>query len=87
MARLLWLAKSDPEEFSFDDPRRAPKGRARWGTGSGTNAFRSPVTLETLRSLPGLEGMDLLRRGNRLSVLPVTAAHWTLIQKAGGTRR
>jgi predicted RNA-binding protein with PUA-like domain len=40
-----------------------------------------PITLATLRehATGALEGFALLKRGNRLSVLPVSAAHWKFI--------
>jgi predicted RNA-binding protein with PUA-like domain len=38
-----------------------------------------PITLDQLRGMPELEGMELLRRGSRLSVTPVSAAHWARI--------
>jgi predicted RNA-binding protein with PUA-like domain len=40
-----------------------------------------PVTLTTLRehAAGALKDFALLRRGNRLSVLPVSAAHWRFI--------
>ena len=34
------------------------------------------VTLAEMKLEPGLEGMRLLMRGNRLSVMPVDKAHW-----------
>ena len=42
------------------------------------------VALETLRQDPKLEGMMLLRRGSRLSIQPVSAAHFKHILKLGG---
>jgi len=38
-----------------------------------------PITLERLRLVPGLKDFPLIQRGTRLSVLPVSAAHWHLI--------
>ena len=37
------------------------------------------ITLDELKSHPKLEGMTLLRKGNRLSVMPVDAAEWKYI--------
>lgn len=34
--------------------------------------FAEPVTLDSLKSVPALKNMELLRRGSRLSVQPVT---------------
>ncbi len=43
--------------------------------------LKHPITLAMLREHAdrGLEGMALLRRGNRLSVSPVSDAHWQFI--------
>ena len=38
--------------------------------------FSRPLPLKELRAEPGLEGMILLRRGNRLSIMPVDKEHW-----------
>ena len=39
------------------------------------------VPLAELRTTPGLEDMVTLRRGNRLSITPVTADEWRIIEK------
>ncbi len=41
--------------------------------------FERPIPLEELREVPELAGMELLRRGSRLSVQPVSAAHFAVI--------
>lgn len=41
--------------------------------------FARTVTLVELRATRGLGGMKLLERGNRLSITPVSAAHWKRI--------
>jgi len=40
--------------------------------------------LPELRSTPDLEDMIVLRKGNRLSITPVEAKHWTKILKMLG---
>ena len=42
-----------------------------------------PLSLDRLRREPGLKGMELLRKGSRLSVQPVRAAEWSLILRLG----
>ena len=37
------------------------------------------ITLTELKDRPELEGLALIRRGNRLSVMPVSEAHWHFI--------
>jgi predicted RNA-binding protein with PUA-like domain len=43
--------------------------------------LKHPITLATLRkhSSGALKGLALLQRGNRLSITPVSAAHWKFI--------
>jgi predicted RNA-binding protein with PUA-like domain len=43
--------------------------------------FPRPLSLDELRGVPALAGMELLRRGSRLSVQPVTAAEFRAIQQ------
>ena len=38
--------------------------------------LKRTISLDELKGDPALEGMALLRKGNRLSVMPVEAAHW-----------
>ncbi|NUQ20791.1 MAG: EVE domain-containing protein [Gemmatimonadaceae bacterium] len=46
--------------------------------------FARPVTLAELRVTAGLEKMELLRKGSRLSVTPVTADEWKIVCTLGG---
>jgi predicted RNA-binding protein with PUA-like domain len=43
------------------------------------------VTLPILRATPGLENMVVLRKGNRLSITPVTPAEWKIVEKLATT--
>ncbi len=43
--------------------------------------FKNIISLESLKQYPQLESMQLLKKGNRLSVLPVTAQDWLFIQE------
>ncbi len=42
--------------------------------------LKKVLSLEKLKTLPELADMQLLRRGNRLSIMPVTEEHWEFIQ-------
>lgn len=42
-------------------------------------ALLKPITLSQLRANPELNDLLLLRKGNRLSVLPVSEKHWNII--------
>lgn len=48
--------------------------------------FRRFVPLETLHSDPALADMLILRRGNRLSITPLTAAEYRRICQLGGVK-
>ena len=41
--------------------------------------FHHIISLETLKQYPELSNMQLLRKGNRLSVLPVRSSEWNII--------
>ena len=41
--------------------------------------FNSIISLQELKSYPPLKNMQLLKKGNRLSVMPVERAHWEFI--------
>ena len=45
------------------------------------NIFPAPLGLDELRKMPALEGMELLRKGSRLSVQPVTKQQWDVVMK------
>jgi len=45
--------------------------------------FARPITLEELKTIPGLEQMMVIKRGARLSVQPVTEQEWNVIRDIG----
>ncbi|HWP94680.1 MAG TPA: EVE domain-containing protein [Gammaproteobacteria bacterium] len=71
----------DPSQFDpagpYYDPRSSPD-KPRWYMVDVTLVRRFPriVTLTEMRADPVLSGMLALRRGNRLSITPVTTAEW-----------
>jgi predicted RNA-binding protein with PUA-like domain len=73
----------DPKSKYYDDAvsRDAP----RWDCVEVefVDKFAGVVSLDQLRETPGLEDMLLLRRGMRLSVMPVTAAEYKIIVGLG----
>lgn len=48
--------------------------------------FKHPVSLPRMKTTPGLEEMSLLRKGNRLSVQPVTAEEWKIVRALSRTK-
>ncbi len=47
--------------------------------------FREPLPLPLLRTVPGLENMLLLKKGSRLSVMPVSKDEFARILKLAGS--
>ena len=84
LARVVRAGYPDPTQF---DPRSryhdadSPPDAPRWCAVDIKleRELERPVTLGELRETPGLETMALLRRGNRLSVQPVTAGEWAIV--------
>ncbi|MCK9532645.1 MAG: EVE domain-containing protein [Gammaproteobacteria bacterium] len=71
----------EPESKYFD-PKSTPDN-PRWFMVDVrfVRKFEHIVTLDELRANPKLTDMPLVRRGNRLSVMPVTAEQWQWILK------
>lgn len=77
-------AYPDPTQFDTSDPHfdpKSPKDAPRWSTVDVKLVRKTTLlSLATLRARPELEGLVILQKGNRLSVTPVEATHWTAIQ-------
>ncbi len=78
-----------PDHTAFDpkDPHYDPKsdpGNPRWYMVDVKlkKIPKRPIPLRELRKYANteLDGLQLIRRGNRLSVMPVSATHWHFIQ-------
>jgi len=69
----------DPEE-KYYDPKSDPDN-PRWYMVDirYKRKLKRPVTLQELKKQPRLKDMPLLRKGNRLSVMPVSKKHWDCI--------
>lgn len=68
----------DPENEYFD--AKSSKENPRWLTINVKGLFQVPVIgLAALREHPELTDMPVLRRGNRLSITPVTAEEFRFI--------
>lgn len=66
----------DPEALHFDP--KSSRAAPRWSLVDVkfVKKLKRTVTLREMQADPALEGMPLLRRGNRLSISPVDAAQW-----------
>ncbi|MFV0348100.1 MAG: EVE domain-containing protein [Halodesulfovibrio sp.] len=69
----------DPENNHFD-PKSTPES-PRWFMVDVrfVTKFEHPVPLRVLKNTPGLEDMELLRKGSRLSVMPVTEQEFAIV--------
>jgi predicted RNA-binding protein with PUA-like domain len=69
----------EPEGKYFDP--RASEDNPRWFMVDirFLRQFERTVSLEALKAEPALEDWALVRKGNRLSVMPVTASQWQTV--------
>jgi len=69
----------DPESKYYDPKSSEEEPRWMLVDVEFVRKLSRTITLAELKAHPGLDGMILLRRGNRLSIMPVDKAHWALI--------
>lgn len=85
IAKVSSGAYPDPSQFDRKSPYFDPKAKRaepRWMLVDVTLAKKTrAMPLEEMRTYPELAGMVTLRRGNRLSITPVTEAEWSFILK------
>jgi predicted RNA-binding protein with PUA-like domain len=84
MAKVVTTGYPDPTQFDPDEGHFDPKSdpnNPRWFLVDVqfVKQFKETISLEYLKTLPELSGMQLLRKGNRLSVMPVEKTHWEII--------
>lgn len=73
----------DPDSGHYD-PRAKPENPIWFMVDVRFVArFARPVPLGRLRGVPELAGMELLRKGSRLSVMPVTEQEYAVIREMG----
>ena len=84
LARVASEAYPDPSQFDpnsdYFDPG-ASRDKPRWVLVdvAFVRKLKRTITLKELQALPSLAEMALVRKGNRLSVMPVTAIEWKTI--------
>lgn len=84
LARVASTAYPDPTQFDVNDLHYDSKSHPdapRWYLidVSFVRKFKRTISLAELRSDPQLGDFILTRRGNRLSVMPVSSAQWSHI--------
>jgi predicted RNA-binding protein with PUA-like domain len=76
----------DPKNSHFD-PKSTPENPIWYMVDvKFESEFKAPIPLKALRDVAALKDMILLRRGNRLSVMPVTKKEFDTIVKLGGKK-
>ncbi|MDO8300002.1 EVE domain-containing protein [Lacisediminimonas sp.] len=88
IAEVASTAYPDPTQFDPGSPYHDPAARPeqpRWLL-VDVRALRKTrlLTLAELRQQPDLADMVILRRGNRLSITPVTRQQWDKLMKLAG---
>ena len=88
-AEVVCAAYPDPTQFDpqskYYDPASHPD-RPRWDLVEVAyrRTFAQGIALDTLRTIPEFSDSPLIRKGNRLSILPITSSQWQyILQRAG----
>lgn len=84
IAKVVQEGYPDHTQFEQGHPKFDPKAspdNPRWYMVDirFEKQFRNPIPIDRLRDMPELEGMELLRKGSRLSVQPVRKEEWDAI--------
>ncbi len=83
LARVASAAYTDPTQFDPKSPYHDPKStpaQPRWLLVDVQVLKKTRnLSLPALRAQPALQDLQILRKGNRLSITPVAPAHWQTI--------
>ena len=85
IARVSQESHPDPSQFERHSPYYDPKSKKEEPTWMQVELefvekFAKVITLERLKATKALANMPLVKKGTRLSVMPVTEAEWKAIQ-------
>lgn len=84
--RIVGNAYPDPTQFDpssdYYDPK-SPRDNPRWllRDVSFIEKFPRILSLAELKTIPGLEQMLVVRKGQRLSVMPVSESEWKIVNE------
>src|SRR5690606_28023112 len=89
IGRILREAYPDPTALDPQSPYHDPRASAEKNPWSAVDVafealFPQVLPLARLRADAALEGLELTRKGSRLSVMPVSPAHWQRILELAG---
>jgi predicted RNA-binding protein with PUA-like domain len=84
IAKVVRAGHPDPTAFDskseYHDPKSDPANPTWYQVSiKAVKPIDPPIELPRLREIPALSGMELLRKGSRLSVQPVTEGEWKTI--------
>ena len=75
----------NPADGHFD-PRSTPEKPLWFAVDvQFVRKFDRPVPIKAMRMVSALSGMELLRKGSRLSVMPITREEFEIISEMGGS--
>ena len=91
-ARIVREAYDDPFQFDAKSEYYDPKSKKESPSWSAVDVafvekLPKPVSLDTMREDPALEGMRVTQKGSRLSVTPVDSEHFRRVLTLGGSKR
>lgn len=84
IARVSTAAYPDPSQFDPASPyfdARSSSDKPRWQAVDliFERRFAQVLPLERIRRLAGLEGLPLIQKGSRLSVMPISGQQWQIL--------
>lgn len=87
IVKVVRAAYADPAQFDQESPyfdAKSPVDNPRWQAVDMVFVAKLPrlIPLDELKSLSGLEDLALVKKGNRLSVMPVSDIEWKVIRSA-----
>lgn len=87
VAKVVCAGYPDPAQFDSKSPyfdSKSQKDNPRWQAVDMVFVTKFPrlIPLEELRNMPELEDLALVKKGSRLSVMPVSEKEWRRIMNA-----
>ncbi len=91
IAKVVKEGHPDPTAFDpsseYFDPKSDPANPTWYQVAiQAVQSIDPPLGMPQLKEVPELAGMELLRKGSRLSVQPVTPTEWDTILKLAGIK-
>ncbi len=91
VAQIVGEARPDPHQFDLNSPYHDPKSKPeepRWDLVDVgfVEKFEAPVSLAALKAEPALADMPVVRKGMRLSVMPVEKAQFQHVLRMAKAR-